>query len=177
MITPNDDTFTDDDFQSTDPAAELPRRLESLTLSHRDFAVRAAQELCRAERYRQYLSLIIVRGELLELSGPRGSSWDNDGILSDLVRLVRSDCRTSDLVSGVEAGEFAVLLMETGPEGVQQFLNRLEAMIGLFTAGYQRPSGHTALPVEVVTFPDQGNNVVSLGTSLETLYRRSNARS
>lgn len=177
MITPDDNTFTEDDFESEDLAGDLPQRLEVFTCSHRRFAVRAAQELYRAERYRQYLSLIVVRGDVLGLTGPNGSRKGAPAVLQDLAYMVRSDCRTSDLVSGVEDGKFAILLVETGPDGVKQFLARLETMVGLFLAGGNNPSGYNALPLEIITFPDQGHNVISLGASLESLYRRSSVRS
>ena len=64
MITPDDDIFAESDFVSEDLADDLPQRLELLTYSHRSFAIRAAQELYRAERYRQYLSLIVVHSDL-----------------------------------------------------------------------------------------------------------------
>jgi len=177
MITPDDNIFTEDDFESENLTGDLPQRLEVLTCTHRSFAVRAAQELYRAERYRQYLSLIVVRGDLLGLAGSNGSRHNSAALLHDLVQMVRGDCRTSDLVSGVEAGKFAILLVETGPDGVQQFLSRLETTVDLFLAGGQNPSGYKMLPVEIVTFPDQGHNVISLGASLESMYRRSNVRS
>ncbi len=177
MNTPDDDIFAESDFDSEDLTGDLPQRLELLTYSHRSFAVRAAQELYRAERYRQYLSLIVVRGDLLALSGSNGSRHNNTAMLQDMVQMVRGDCRTSDLVSGVEASKFAMLLVETSPEGAQQFLLRLEKTMDLFLAGGKNPSGYNTVPVEVVSFPDPGTNAISLGASLETLYRRANVRS
>jgi hypothetical protein len=177
MKTSDAEIYSDQDFYSEDLTVDLPRRLERLTSSHRSFSVRAAQELYRAERYRQYLSLVIVRGDLLDTSGPNGAQNNIAGSLADLAKLVRYDCRTSDLVSGVEHRIFAVLLVETGPEGVAEFLTRLEKAVALFFPDGKDTSADIPFPVEVVTFPDQGDNTVSLGESLEIFYRRSKVRS
>lgn len=176
MNTSDAEIFAEDEHRSADLRVDLSRRLELLTSSHRSFAIRAAQELYRAERYRQYLSLIIVRGDRTDVSGSTGSNDDVTGSLTDLATMVRGECRISDLVSGVEDGLFAVLLVETGPEGAEKFLARLSKTVTLFFAPGDNGTGPMPLPVDVITFPDQGSNAVSMGESLENLYRQSIVR-
>lgn len=170
------ESFAEGRYSSRNLGVDLPEQLEFLTRSHRSFSARAAQELHRAERYRQYLSLIIVRGGQADLAASDGPYEDMTGPMADLASAIRVDCRTSDLVSGVERGDFAILLVETGPEGAQRFIARLNDNINSLFSGDTSDMEDTKIPIEIITFPDQNSNSTSLANALNDMYRQSSTR-
>jgi GGDEF domain-containing protein len=173
MITPGKQGFANGRYHSRELSADLPEYLEILTRSHRNFSVRAAQELRRAERYRLFMSLIVVHSDQMD-------SIDDDdpeqGRLTDLPSIIRTNCRVSDLVSGVEDGKFAVLLVETAPEGAQIFMARLKDITQSLFAGQTDAGKNISVSIELVSFPDGGANSISLAEALNILYQWSNTR-
>jgi len=176
MTTPNGEQFAEGRYRSRELAVDLPSQLELLSRSHRTFCARAAQELHRAERYRQYLSLVIVHGDHAGLGSPSDPYQDLRGPLADLCAAIRTACRISDVVSGVEGGKFAVLLVETSPEGAQRFCVRLKENIQSLFIGRSASPARLTIPVELITFPDQPASRTTMSQTLHELYRRSNIR-
>jgi hypothetical protein len=161
-------------YRSRELSTDLPGQLDILHRSHRNFCARAMQELRRAERYRQYISLVLVREDR-----PRTADdpyRDINGPLVDLASLVRANSRVTDLVSGVEGGRMAVLLVETPPDAAYKYIDRLNEMIELYFGGKARTQGNIAIPVQLISFPEGGSNHVTLAEALNTLYQQSSVR-
>ena len=102
MMTPGKQEFAEGRYHSRELSVDLPGYLEILTRSHRNFSVRAAQELRRAERYRLFMSLIIVHGDQVDIFDGDDPERALASRLAGLTTIVRANCRVSDLVSGVE---------------------------------------------------------------------------
>jgi GGDEF domain-containing protein len=157
-------------------SADLPGQLDVLHRSHRNFCARALQELRRAERYRQYISLLLIRENRAPSGTVEDIYRDFAGPLADLASLVRANSRITDLISGVEGGRFGILLVETAPDGARKFIARLEEMIeSLFTNGIHTP-GLIIMPVELISFPEESTNPTTLAEALNELYRHSSIR-
>lgn len=176
MTTSDGERFAEGRYRSRELGADFPGQMELLSRSHRSFCARAAQELHRAERYRQYLSLVIVHGDRAEVGEPNDPYQDMHGPLADLCAAVRADCRVSDIVSGVEGGKFVILLVEAGSEGAQRFRRRLEETIRAVFCGRSPRESGPVIPMETITFPEQQSSHMTLFEALDALYRRSNTR-
>jgi len=161
-------------YRSRELSTDLPDQLDILHRSHRNFCARAMQELHRAERYRQYVSLVLVRE-----NRPRTADnpyRDINGPLADVASLVRTNSRVTDLVSGVEGGRLAILLVETPPEGARRFIDRLNEMIESYFGGETRVRGNIAIPIELISFPEGGSNHITFAEALNTLYQQASVR-
>jgi len=163
-------------YRSRELSTDLPDRLDILHRSHRNFCARAMQELHRAERYRQYVSLVLVSENQLRTDTVEDRYRDITGPLADLASLVRVNTRVTDLVSGVEGGRFAILLVETSSEDAREYLIRLHEMIESLLGGHIHAVEKIQIPVELVSFPEDGANRTTLAEVLNDLYQRSSIR-
>ena len=176
MIYSDKEKFAGGRYWSRTLAADLPDQLENLTRSHRTFSARAAQELRRAERYRQFLSLIIVGDTRDDGQTPAPDDGKSFAALTDFAATVRVNTRVSDVVSGVERGRFAVLLVETGADGAGTFARRLREMIELCRPGPTDKSESIPLEIAITTFPDHNPGALSFAEKLNRFYQQSNTR-
>jgi two-component system cell cycle response regulator len=95
-------------------------------------------EFTRAVRYKHALSCVVIRclnyAELAQRLGPRAP----EAVIAPLANAIRGGVRTVDHLFRSEAGEFSVLLPETGIEGARIVVERLRALLrepGLYAAG------------------------------------------
>jgi diguanylate cyclase (GGDEF)-like protein len=99
----------------------------------RFFVLDTDLEMARAERYRTFFGLTVVDLPLVWFDGQGRRRGDR--ALRELARSLDDSVRTVDRCVHVVAGEshrFAVLLPETGPEGVRVFGDRLAARMAAF---------------------------------------------
>ncbi len=170
MSTDGPERFAHGRYRSFNLKREFTDHLADFTRSHRSFAIRAAQELARAERYRSFLSLIIVHG---------GESADTDTpveLLQELHPMITADSRVTDLVSGVENNRFAVLLIETDAEGADTYRKRLEFQVDLLRSKASDNGDGISLEIERYTFPEHLAETTSLAQQLDDLYQESSNR-
>ena len=146
--------------------AELDRNtpfkedLDSLNFifkSHKNFSLRAVQELKRAERYSEFVSLILI--DLQKWLGPL-SKKQKQAFLSgnwekELYDLVTRETRQTDLVSGIEHNKMALLLTETSPEGAKLLAHRLTQEIALFLTAERKKLLAPKALMKIVSFPDK----------------------
>ena len=146
--------------------AELDRNtpfkedLDSLNFifkSHKNFSLRAVQELKRAERYSEFVSLILI--DLQKWLGPL-SKKQKQAFLSgnwekELYDLVTRETRQTDVVSGLEKNKMALLLTETSPEGAKLLAKRLTEEIALFLATERKKLLDPKVLMKIVSFPDK----------------------
>ncbi len=168
MSTDGPERFARGRYRSYNLQREFPEQLADFTRSHRGFAIRAAQELARAERYRTFVSLIIVRGAV--------DGTSSTTILDELQPIIHADSRITDLVSGVENDSFAILLIETDPDGADIFCKRLEFQIDLLRTKAATNGDEFPLAIESHTFPGPLAETASLAQKLDELYQASSSR-
>jgi len=125
--------------------------------SHKNFSLRAMQELKRAERYSEFVSLILI--DLEKWLGPlskrekevfRSGNWEKE-----LYDLVTRETRQTDVVSGLEKNKMALLLTETSPEGAKLLAKRLTEEIALFLAAERKKLLDPKVLMKIVSFPDK----------------------
>ena len=146
--------------------AELDRNtpfkedLDSLNFifkSHKNFSLRAVQELKRAERYSEFVSLILI--DLEKWLGPSSKrekeAFHSGNWEKELYDLVTRETRQTDVVSGLEKNKMALLLTETSPEGAKLLAKRLTEEIALFLAAERKKLFDPKALMKIVSFPDK----------------------
>ncbi len=118
--------------------------------TNNSFFERVGLELKRAERYRLFVSLIV-----LDLSSVHSVNRDQSPqLLSDLVQVVRENIRVIDNVSVLANHRVALLLPETSRQGAEIAARRLSELIR--SSLTQQASGgiDDTIPLEMVSYPD-----------------------
>lgn len=114
------------------------------------FVERVGRELQRAERYRIFVSLII-----LDLNSLRTNSGGSDAAGSaKLIDLVTGNTRSVDHTALVDTGKVAVLLPETPRQGAEVAGRRVSELIRSKYSKSGADSGDFVIPLEMASFPD-----------------------
>lgn len=120
------------------------------TANAKPFVERVGRELQRAERYRIFVSLII-----LDLNSLRTNSGGSDAADSAiLIDLVAGNTRSVDHTALVESGKVAVLLPETPRQGAEVAGRRVADLIRSKYPKSGADSGDFVIPLEMASFPD-----------------------
>lgn len=120
------------------------------TANVKPFVERVGRELQRAERYRIFVSLIIL--DLNSLSVNSGGSDAADSAI--LIDLVAGNTRSVDHTALVESGKVAVLLPETPRQGAEVAGRRVADLIRRKYPRSGTDSGDFVIPLEMASFPD-----------------------
>jgi diguanylate cyclase (GGDEF)-like protein len=96
---------------------------------------RARDEVARRSRYGQRLSVLLV--------GAEGAGGKQEGMLKEIVAVVRLALRPTDTFARWQTGEFVILLPCTGLAGATRLARRLA---GLLTSAAER----TGLPIDAL---------------------------
>jgi len=114
------------------------------------FIQRIEMELRRAERYRIFVSLVV-----LDLDFLRSQEGDNGGSLMDgIVDLVATNIRVIDLFAVVGASKVAVLMPETQRQGAEAAAKRLTTLIGSEIETQTKQALEKMIPLEMASYPD-----------------------
>ncbi len=91
----------------------------------RYFDRRLHQEMCRADRFEQPLSLVIVDIGDLRSINERAGTAEGERVLRWVADLVARNCRECDVPCRISEQEFAVILPNTEHDGAQTLIQRL----------------------------------------------------
>ncbi|MCX6826356.1 MAG: hypothetical protein NTV06_03670 [candidate division Zixibacteria bacterium] len=122
-----------------------------------DFASRIDFELKRAERYRIFVSLVILNvNPALEMTG---DGKDADKVKSDILKalgdIIKKSIREIDAVShSTSRNKLGLLFPETSRQGAEAAARRLTDTLNQFCADYFRKPAEYLIPVEISSFPD-----------------------
>ncbi len=114
------------------------------------FVEHVGRELQRAERYRIFVSLIVLDLNLLHTNSGGSETADS----AKLVDLVTGNTRSVDHAALVEAGKVAVLLPETPRQGAEIAGRRVVELIRSMYPTSGAGSGDLVIPLEMASFPD-----------------------
>jgi GGDEF domain-containing protein len=105
---------------------------EDLYRPHQMFGLRAKEELKRAERYADFLSLVVIDiTSLIKFArkyGVQDLASPNE-LPGNLESVIRKSVRETDIVSGFEKNRLGLLLFETPIDGANCLVQRLGAEI------------------------------------------------
>lgn len=153
----------------------LYRELEEMYKSHRIFGLQALKELKRAERYCEFLSLVIVDLSNLFESRIRAmakvSPRQKSAQLADLRDFISGSVRETDLVSGFEDRRLALLLVETTQEGAKALSKRLEEGVKYFLRERLNLSGQLNIPFKIISYPDKVKGREEIYETIQKLIR------
>jgi|CXWL01.1.fsa_nt_gi two-component system cell cycle response regulator len=97
--------------------------------NHRYLQERLAQEVTRANRHDRPLALLLLDLDEFKVCNDTWGHPFGDQVLIEVSRLLRTTCRTTDLVARYGGEEFAVVLPETEVVAAEGFANRLRRVI------------------------------------------------
>ena len=139
------------------PFQEDLDNLNYIFKSHKNFSLRAVQELKRAERYSEFISLILIDMEkwLGPLSKKQKEAFLPGNWEKELYDLITRETRQTDVVSGLEKHKMALLLTETSPEGAKVLAKRLTQEIALILAAERKKLLDPKAMMKIVSFPDK----------------------
>ena len=127
---------------------------ETITMSTNCFHIdsfldQGTRELQRAERYRVFVSLLLLDlSSVRERFGGRGSE-----IMQMLTRLTCQHVRGCDIVAAVN-GSIALLFPETPRQGAEITSKRLSDMIREKVSELSEQAVETVIPLEIASYPD-----------------------
>jgi GGDEF domain-containing protein len=133
---------------------------------HRNFGLWAKLELKRAERYCEFLSLLVVDLSSLAKFSPKVTSRGyrrEETLLKEIENMVKSAVRETDLVSGVEGQKLILLLSETPKEGARSLAKRLGERVKVLISSFLRIPPGWQVTMNVLSYPDRKGKERFLG--------------
>ena len=117
--------------------------------SVRPFVERVGEELQRAERYRIFVSLVV-----LDLDSLKKDSTRETAELDRLVNLIEGNTRSIDSAALVNSHKMAVLMPETPRQGAEIAARRVTELIRQSYPADFSENGDQVIPLEMASFPD-----------------------
>ena len=114
------------------------------------FVERVGRELQRAERYRIFVSLIVLDLNTLKTNSGECETADS----AKLIDLVNGNTRTVDYAALIDTGKVAVLLPETPRQGAEVAGRRVVELIRTKFPKATSDSGDFVIPLQMASFPD-----------------------
>jgi PleD family two-component response regulator len=117
----------------------------------------ALLELKRAERYRNFLSLLVLNlSDFLATVGRRKitSEEQEDILLDKAIDRLRRASRETDLISRLDDARLAMLLPETDFNGARIAADRFQTLLNDLLADFLQSNYRFDVPLEITSFPD-----------------------
>jgi diguanylate cyclase (GGDEF)-like protein len=131
--------------------------------NHRFLHERLGEEVIRAQRARQPLSVLMLDLDDFKLVNDTFGHLFGDRVLTWTAELIRSTLRGSDIPARYGGDEFAIILPETGADEARSAAERiLEAFRHRAFVGEQRGPVPIAASIGVATFPADGRTATDL---------------
>lgn len=117
----------------------------------------ALLEIKRAERYRNFLSLLVLNlSEFLTTVGRRKmlSEDDTTRFMDSIMDRVKRSARETDMISQVDRDQVVMLLPETDRSGAQHAAERFQDLVTEFLSEFLDSKHAFSIPLDISSFPD-----------------------
>jgi GGDEF domain-containing protein len=149
---------------------------QNLYRPHTIFGLRAREELKRAERYSDFLSLIVIDvtslAKFARKHGLQKFAFPKE-LFENLEEMIRKSVRETDIISGLEKNKLGLLLFETPLEGANCLVKRLGERIKDFVSGSVRTPQGWQIPMEVASFPEKESSEKTFLSFVKNHFRSS----
>lgn len=132
----------------------------------------ALLEMKRAERYRNFLSLLVLNlSEFLATAGKRkiDSPEKSEAFVKEAAERLARFVRETDLVSILQDDQLVMLLPETDINGARLAADRFRDILSEFMGEYLESNYRFNVPGEITSFPDPTGEA-SLKMKLSSLF-------
>jgi diguanylate cyclase (GGDEF)-like protein len=139
--------------------------------NHRYFVKSLSDELKRANRYHQNLSLIMIDVDYFKTYNDNHGHLLGNGVLKEVASILKNGIRDIDILARYGGEEFVIILPQTESKDASSIAERIRrAVEGFkFYKGETQPSGKVTISLGVAMFPDDG------GTAAELIYKADEA--
>jgi diguanylate cyclase (GGDEF)-like protein len=153
----------------TDPLTGIPNR--------RVFDQRIAEELDRARRYDQVVTIALIDIDDFKRINDSCGHQVGDRVLKQMAALLRRELRTMDFVARIGGEEFVIVLPETGGTGARLFADRVLRRIANHRFSDGTDDINVTASAGLATFPDDRAEDADALLKLadENLYRAKHA--
>ncbi len=157
------------ELADTDPLTGVGNR--------RVFERRIEDELDRARRYDQVVTLALIDVDNFKLINDTYGHQAGDRVLRQLATLLKRELRTMDYISRIGGEEFVIVLPETGGTGARLFADRVLRRVAQHDFGDAANSIKVTASAGLATFPDDRaiDHESLLKLADENLYRAKHA--
>jgi diguanylate cyclase (GGDEF)-like protein len=147
--------------------------------NHRYLHERFGEEIVRAQRSRQELSILMLDLDDFKIVNDTFGHLFGDEVLAWTADVIRSALRASDIPARYGGDEFAVLLPDTAHDAALRVADRIrEAFAAASFDGGRRRDVSVGLAIGAATFPQHGRSVTELIAGADAgMYREKRARS
>lgn len=130
----------------------------------RYFYERLEEEIKRAERYKNTLSLIMLDIDYFKQYNDIYGHQAGDSILRDVAFFLKKNIREYDLVARYGGEEFSVILPETGKQVARNLAERIRVSVSAqsFPFVETQPGGNLTISFGIATFPDDAKAINEL---------------
>ncbi|NTW50857.1 MAG: GGDEF domain-containing protein [Chlorobiales bacterium] len=143
----------------------------------RHFKGQLLTEIARAKRFGEPLSLIMLDIDNFKHYNDTNGHLLGDEVLIKVARLMKQECRETDVPARFGGEEFAALLPRTHPEEAAYVAERIRHVIEetVFVNQEKQPRGNLTVSLGVATFPDDASDAEALiNCADEALYEAKN---
>jgi diguanylate cyclase (GGDEF)-like protein len=147
--------------------------------NHRYLHERFGEEIVRAQRSRQELSVLMLDLDDFKIVNDTFGHLFGDEVLAWTAAVIRSALRASDIPARYGGDEFAVLLPDTAHDAALRVADRIrEAFAAASFDGGRRRDVSVGLAIGAATFPEHGRTVAELIAAADAgMYREKHTRS
>jgi diguanylate cyclase (GGDEF)-like protein len=127
--------------------------------NYRYFSDKLAEEIRRATRYRQPLSLIMVDLDWFKRINDTYGHEAGNVLLKGVVRVIAANVRDTDTLARYGGEEFIIILPQTDHDDAQLIAERIRSEIekSTFGDGHKYPKLTATVSVGITTYPDNGH--------------------
>jgi GGDEF domain-containing protein len=130
-------------------------------------------ELKRAERYRNFLSMLVLNlSEFLSSAGRRKIKSDKeaDEFIKDVLYRLRLVSRETDTISPIDHSRLVMILPETDQKGAHIARDRMRAQLSDYLSEFLELDYKFEIPVEITSFPEGSPDDISFKGRLNSLF-------